>query len=403
MSVQRAWQARPGPFSPVRPMLLQRKCACGSHTPGGGTCLNCAGRRADDLGHVSRPGPGVPQIQRQSTEKKKKKEKGKTKSHSPKASRKPTGVVADGGPLTPSEMNRVIEAGKTARTNSHRYIAYKDKIRVGGAAAWRANNPGSLRSDNAAIASIPGIGGKVAVFPDLATGLAAQKSLYLRKYGKMTVRKAMEALTPDFENDLKKYLSGLAAAGVDLDKDMGSQIDIVMPAVRKLEGETAGVEVARDAAAEAAPTDAVPQKKSLGVAASADPLEEAADMMAERVMAGWGKPVDSRPVQHLKRSAPTSAPSNEVPDSVHQALRGAGEPLGAHLQREMETAFGYDFSQVRVHQGDAADRSARELNALAYASGNNIVFGARRFAPDTADGRRLLAHELTHVVQQQMS
>jgi len=66
----------------------------------------------------------------------------------------------------------------------------------------------------------------------------------------------------------------------------------------------------------------------------------------------------------------------------------------------MGQRFGHDFSQVRVHTGTAAEQSARDVNAHAYTVGHNIVFGSGRFAPGTHDGRRLLAHELTHVVQQ---
>lgn len=66
----------------------------------------------------------------------------------------------------------------------------------------------------------------------------------------------------------------------------------------------------------------------------------------------------------------------------------------------MESRFGYDFSAVRVHSGTAAGQSARDVNARAYTAGHDIVFGAGRFAPGTPDGRRLIAHELTHVVQQ---
>jgi hypothetical protein len=66
----------------------------------------------------------------------------------------------------------------------------------------------------------------------------------------------------------------------------------------------------------------------------------------------------------------------------------------------MEPRFGYDFSPVRVHYSAAAGQSAREVNARAYTVGHNIVFGSTRFSPGTDEGRRLLAHELAHVVQQ---
>ena len=66
----------------------------------------------------------------------------------------------------------------------------------------------------------------------------------------------------------------------------------------------------------------------------------------------------------------------------------------------MEQRFGQDFSQVRVHSDGAAEQSARDVNAHAYTAGHDIVFGESRFAPETRVGLRLLAHELTHVVQQ---
>jgi hypothetical protein len=65
-----------------------------------------------------------------------------------------------------------------------------------------------------------------------------------------------------------------------------------------------------------------------------------------------------------------------------------------------EPRFGHDFSAVRVHADAAAERSTRDVSALAYTVGNDIVFGAGHFAPGTHEGRRLIAHELTHVVQQ---
>ena len=66
----------------------------------------------------------------------------------------------------------------------------------------------------------------------------------------------------------------------------------------------------------------------------------------------------------------------------------------------MEPRFGHDFSRVRVHCGTIADQSARGVNAHAYTRGHNIVFAAGQYAPGTRDGNRLLAHELTHVLQQ---
>lgn len=86
--------------------------------------------------------------------------------------------------------------------------------------------------------------------------------------------------------------------------------------------------------------------------------------------------------------------------SVDEALASPGRPLESALKADMAQRFGHDFSKVRVHSGGAAEQSVREISAHAYTVGHDIVFGAGRYAPHTQDGRRLLAHELTHVVQQ---
>ncbi|HYW84179.1 MAG TPA: DUF4157 domain-containing protein, partial [Spirochaetia bacterium] len=92
-----------------------------------------------------------------------------------------------------------------------------------------------------------------------------------------------------------------------------------------------------------------------------------------------------------------------MPGSVHDALRSPGQPLDETSRAYFEPRFGHDFSRVRVHTGAPAAQSAREVHAHAYTVGEDIVFGADRFAPATHDGRRLMAHELAHVVQQRGS
>jgi hypothetical protein len=79
---------------------------------------------------------------------------------------------------------------------------------------------------------------------------------------------------------------------------------------------------------------------------------------------------------------------------------GGGRPLDAASRAEMERGFRFDFSHVRVHADDDAARSARDLHAAAYTVGQHIVFAAGQYRPSSGDGRRLLAHELAHVVQQ---
>jgi hypothetical protein len=90
-----------------------------------------------------------------------------------------------------------------------------------------------------------------------------------------------------------------------------------------------------------------------------------------------------------------------APPIVHDVLRSSGQPLDAATRAFMEPRFRHDFSKVRVHADARAAESARAVNALAYTVGPNIVFGAGRYTPATPDGSRLIAHELTHVRQQQ--
>lgn len=92
-----------------------------------------------------------------------------------------------------------------------------------------------------------------------------------------------------------------------------------------------------------------------------------------------------------------------APPSVHHTLRVPGRPLDQSTRSFMESRFHHDFGSVRVHSDERASDSAREIHALAYTVGSDIVFGARQYAPGTPTGRKLLAHELTHVVQQTAS
>jgi hypothetical protein len=104
----------------------------------------------------------------------------------------------------------------------------------------------------------------------------------------------------------------------------------------------------------------------------------------------------------LQHAAVNTAPTDHsaIPSIVHAVLNSPGQPLDRDTQAFMEPRFGHDFSGVRVHTDAKAAESARAVNALAYTVGNNMVFGAGQYAPGSIAGRRLLAHELTHVVQQ---
>ncbi len=103
-------------------------------------------------------------------------------------------------------------------------------------------------------------------------------------------------------------------------------------------------------------------------------------------------------IQRKKKVGTTER--DTLPESVHETLASSGQPLDTATRAMMEPRFGHDFSQVRVHTDGPAAESAEALNARAYTVGQDLVFGPGEYAPGSSDGQRLLAHELTHVVQQ---
>lgn len=84
-------------------------------------------------------------------------------------------------------------------------------------------------------------------------------------------------------------------------------------------------------------------------------------------------------------------------------IRGYGQPLSGSVRAFFEPRFGYDFGQVRIHSDTAANKLAKAVNARAFTIGRHVVFGAGQYGPGTTKGWKLLAHELTHVVQQNTS
>jgi len=132
-----------------------------------------------------------------------------------------------------------------------------------------------------------------------------------------------------------------------------------------------------------------------------DTYEQEADRLADQVMR-----VPPGPVQRLVQTEGDRA--NEAthagaPPIVNEALRAPAQVLDPVARTSMEGRFGYDFSKVRIHTDARAVESAQRLRARAYTVGNDIVFAAGQYHPESAAGRRLLAHELAHVVQQQES
>lgn len=143
-----------------------------------------------------------------------------------------------------------------------------------------------------------------------------------------------------------------------------------------------------------------------------DEYEYEADRAAEQVMRmpeDGSTPrrcsaCDQDEEESLQRKAfsghPSSAAGFEAPSIVQEVLRSPGEPLDAETRQTMETRFNWDFGRVKVHTDSRADRSAKAVHAIAYTVGQDMVFASGRFAPGTSAGRKLIAHELAHTIQQ---
>lgn len=147
-----------------------------------------------------------------------------------------------------------------------------------------------------------------------------------------------------------------------------------------------------------------------------DPLEHEADRAADRVVSLWqgggfssapaGDGPPAKPITPIirRRAASPAAGSAEASPQVAQqiqAARGSGQPLPGELLPPLEATFGMDFSGVRLHTDHRADALNRDLQARAFATGQDIFFRQGEYRPGTAEGIRLLGHELGHVGQQE--
>jgi hypothetical protein len=145
-----------------------------------------------------------------------------------------------------------------------------------------------------------------------------------------------------------------------------------------------------------------------------DPYEREADRVADRVVNqhSASSPIKSSGDAQVQRSCQQcqedelvqrkshhSSPSSDSGFSASSELHG-GKSMAAQHRSYYESAFGHDFSQVKVFTGADAHDSAQSISAKAYTQGTNIVFAKGEYQPDTQQGKKLLAHELTHVVQQ---
>jgi len=156
----------------------------------------------------------------------------------------------------------------------------------------------------------------------------------------------------------------------------------------------------------------------LNINSPSDDYEKEADATADKVMRMQqpfiqAKPLSITSVQRKcahceeeekqmqrKEMNGNAATADHNLESYIDNLNGGGQSLPDEVRSFYEPRFGYDFSNVRVHTDSVAAKSAQSINALAYTSGNNIVFNSGQYFPATDAGKRLLGHELTHVIQQ---
>lgn len=150
-----------------------------------------------------------------------------------------------------------------------------------------------------------------------------------------------------------------------------------------------------------------------------DPLEREADRIADQMMGTpspapsiAGAPLqlsrmcadcaaeDEAPTLQRKPASLSAPAAGYAPGAVSKALGSSGQPLDAAARAYFEPRFGHDFSRVRIHNDTVAHQAATAVNAQAFTVGSKLVFAAGRYAPQTQQGKQLLAHELTHVVQQ---
>ena len=174
-----------------------------------------------------------------------------------------------------------------------------------------------------------------------------------------------------------------------------------------------------------APAPSMTESNGLRVGDADSAFEREADRVADEIMASgplnWSlsrMSIGTPPLQRkcdcggsgkcdaceqgktVQRKAAGAFRTGEAPSTVHEVLRSLGRPLDQKTRTFFESRFGYDFSNIRIHVDAPAAESARAVNAVAYTVGDSIAFGTGHYSPQTIEGRRLIAHELAHSIQQ---
>ncbi len=169
----------------------------------------------------------------------------------------------------------------------------------------------------------------------------------------------------------------------------------------------------------------LPIQAKLTVGQPNDKYEQEADAMADKVVQRWAMPraiaatstitpfninsvqracaaCEKEDKDHIQRKESGEMTASPSVESRLSATKGGGNPLPESTRTQMESSIGADFSNVRVHTGGEAVQLSQDLSAHAFTHGSDVYFNSGKFSPDTEGGRHLLAHELTHTVQQGM-
>jgi len=147
-------------------------------------------------------------------------------------------------------------------------------------------------------------------------------------------------------------------------------------------------------------------KADLKIGQPNDVFEQEADRVAEHVMRLPDSLIQRQPMEKEEEMLqPQESPEQTLERGVGlqqsvNTMRGSGQPLSSTERNYFEPRFGRDLGQVRVHTDDQTACIASGINARAFTVGQDIAFGTGQYKPSTAEGKRLLAHELTHVIQQ---
>lgn len=147
-----------------------------------------------------------------------------------------------------------------------------------------------------------------------------------------------------------------------------------------------------------------PEEEAEEEAEEKDLVQTKADSQIQRQEAtAEEREEEEEPLQTKRASNSPSSITPAIQSGIQALRQSSGQPLPANVQTFMEPRFGQDFSGVRLHTTGQVSQLAHTLNARAFTVGSDVVFGAGQFQPHTAEGRKLLAHELTHTIQQSRS